>query len=109
MKGFFPRLCHFTNYLHIFPHFKNSHLHLLVFSVCLLKLLSSSVNPRSESESESEEEEKEEELPLLSEEEMNKLGAKLVKAEIMGNTVRFHCHVLLDSGDEHSGTLSCRE
>ncbi|XP_077421825.1 CWF19-like protein 2 isoform X2 [Vanacampus margaritifer] len=28
----------------------------------------------------------EEELPLLSEEEMNKLGAKLVKAEIMGNT-----------------------
>ncbi|XP_077397141.1 CWF19-like protein 2 [Festucalex cinctus] len=27
-----------------------------------------------------------EELPLLSEEEMNKLGAKLVKAEIMGNT-----------------------
>ncbi|XP_034723481.1 CWF19-like protein 2 isoform X1 [Etheostoma cragini] len=33
-----------------------------------------------------EEEEEEEELPLLSEEEMNKLGAKLVKAEIMGNT-----------------------
>lgn len=27
-------------------------------------------------------------MPLLSEEEMNKLGAKLVKAEIMGNTVR---------------------
>lgn len=41
---------------------------------------------RSESESE-EEEEEEEEVPLLSEEEMNKLGAKLVKAEIMGNTV----------------------
>ncbi|XP_075905941.1 CWF19-like protein 2 [Nelusetta ayraudi] len=38
----------------------------------------------SRSESESEEEE-EEELPLLSEEEMNKLGAKLVKAELMGN------------------------
>ncbi|KAK2847125.1 hypothetical protein Q5P01_010124 [Channa striata] len=35
------------------------------------------------SESESEEEE---EIPLLSEDEMNKLGAKLVKAEIMGNT-----------------------
>lgn len=69
----------------------------------------SSVNPRSESESESEEEEKEEELPLLSEEEMNKLGAKLVKAEIMGNTVRSHCHVLLDSGDGRSGTLSWRE
>lgn len=87
------------------------HVHLLVFclSVCLLKLFSSSVNPRSESESESEEEEKEEELPLLSEEEMNKLGAKLVKAEIMGNTVRSHCHVLLDSGDELSGTLSWRE
>ncbi|XP_036939779.1 CWF19-like protein 2 [Acanthopagrus latus] len=40
---------------------------------------------RSESESE-EEEEEEEEVPLMSEEEMNKLGAKLVKAEIMGNT-----------------------
>jgi len=40
--------------------------------------------PRSESESDGEEEE---ELPLMSEEEMNKLGAKLVKAEIMGNTV----------------------
>lgn len=37
--------------------------------------------------SESESEEEEEEIPLLSEEEMNKLGAKLVKAEIMGNTV----------------------
>ncbi|CAL8361570.1 unnamed protein product [Merluccius merluccius] len=31
------------------------------------------------------EEEEEEELPLLTDEEMNKLGAKLVKAEIMGN------------------------
>lgn len=38
------------------------------------------------SRSESESEEEEEEGPLLSEEEMNKLGAKLVKAEIMGNT-----------------------
>lgn len=47
--------------------------------------LSSSCLPRSESESE--EEEEEEEVPLLSEDEMNKLGAKLVKAEIMGNTV----------------------
>ncbi|CAL9683876.1 unnamed protein product [Knipowitschia caucasica] len=37
----------------------------------------------SKPESESEEEE---EVPLLSEEEMNKLGAKLVKAELMGNT-----------------------
>lgn len=27
-------------------------------------------------------------IPLLSEEEMNKLGAKLVKAELLGNTVR---------------------
>uniref|UniRef100_A0A3Q3G0T0 CWF19-like protein 2 n=1 Tax=Labrus bergylta TaxID=56723 RepID=A0A3Q3G0T0_9LABR len=36
--------------------------------------------------SESESEEEEEQVPLLSEEEMNKLGAKLVKAEIMGNT-----------------------
>lgn len=42
---------------------------------------------RSESESEAEEEE----IPLLSEEEMNKLGAKLVKAEIMGNTVGLCC------------------
>lgn len=41
---------------------------------------------RSESESDGEEEE---ELPLMSEEEMNKLGAKLVKAEIMGNTAAF--------------------
>ncbi|CAK6970366.1 CWF19-like protein 2 isoform X1 [Scomber scombrus] len=40
----------------------------------------------SRSESEEEEEEGEEEIPLLSDEEMNKLGAKLVKAEIMGNT-----------------------
>ncbi|KAM9317806.1 CWF19-like protein 2 [Pholidichthys leucotaenia] len=39
----------------------------------------------SRTESESEEEE-EEEAPLLSEDEMNKLGSKLIKAEIMGNT-----------------------
>ncbi|XP_028276162.1 CWF19-like protein 2 [Parambassis ranga] len=39
----------------------------------------------SGTESESGEEE-EEEVPLLSEEEMNKLGSKLIKAEIMGNT-----------------------
>uniref|UniRef100_A0A8C2X408 CWF19-like protein 2 n=1 Tax=Cyclopterus lumpus TaxID=8103 RepID=A0A8C2X408_CYCLU len=39
-------------------------------------------------------EEEEEELPLLSEEEMNKLGAKLVKAEIMGNTVSRLCYHL---------------
>uniref|UniRef100_A0A1A8HYA1 CWF19-like protein 2 n=1 Tax=Nothobranchius kuhntae TaxID=321403 RepID=A0A1A8HYA1_NOTKU len=38
--------------------------------------------PRTESESE----EEEEELLLLSEEEMNKLGSKLIKAEMMGNT-----------------------
>ncbi|XP_054884518.1 CWF19-like protein 2 isoform X2 [Poeciliopsis prolifica] len=38
-------------------------------------------------ENDSEEEEAEEEIPLLSEEEMNKLGSKLIKAEIMGNTV----------------------
>lgn len=38
--------------------------------------------------SESENDEEEEGIPLLSEEEMNKLGAKLVKAEIMGNMVR---------------------
>ncbi|XP_069545115.1 CWF19-like protein 2 isoform X1 [Brachyistius frenatus] len=45
------------------------------------------VASRSESESEEEEEEEEEaEVPLLSEEEMNKLGSKLIKAEIMGNT-----------------------
>ncbi|KAM9733173.1 CWF19-like protein 2 isoform 1-T1 [Menidia menidia] len=44
-----------------------------------------SVSTRTESESE-EDEEEEEEIPLLSEEEMNKLGSKLIKAEIMGNT-----------------------
>ncbi|KAM6931745.1 CWF19-like protein 2 [Lycodopsis pacificus] len=38
------------------------------------------------SRSESDSEEEEEELPLLSEDEMNKLGSKLVKAELMGNT-----------------------
>lgn len=48
-------------------------------SVCLF---------RAESEGEEEEEEEEEEVPLLSEEELNKLGSKLIKAEIMGNTVR---------------------
>lgn len=42
--------------------------------------------------SESEEEEEEEEEVILTEEEMNKLGAKLVKAEIMGNTVRSMRH-----------------
>ncbi|XP_006802140.1 CWF19-like protein 2 [Neolamprologus brichardi] len=43
--------------------------------------------PRAESEGEEEEEEEEEEeVPLLSEEELNKLGSKLIKAEIMGNT-----------------------
>ncbi|XP_061923232.1 CWF19-like protein 2 [Entelurus aequoreus] len=42
---------------------------------------------RKSSESESDEEEEEEEkVPILSEDDMNKLGAKLVKAEIMGNT-----------------------
>ncbi|KAM4589174.1 CWF19-like protein 2 [Fundulus diaphanus] len=41
---------------------------------------------RTEAESEEEEEEAEEEIPLLSEEEMNRLGSKLIKAEIMGNT-----------------------
>ncbi|XP_008284931.1 CWF19-like protein 2 [Stegastes partitus] len=44
------------------------------------------VQSRAESESEEEEEEEEEEVPLLTEEEMNKLGSKLIKAEIMGNT-----------------------
>lgn len=48
--------------------------------------LSSVCLPRAESEGE--EEEEEEEVPLLSEEELNKLGSKLIKAEIMGNTVR---------------------
>ncbi len=35
----------------------------------------------------SESEEEEEEEVILTDEEMNKLGAKLVKAELMGNTV----------------------
>lgn len=37
--------------------------------------------------SSSESEEEEEEEVILTDEEMNKLGAKLVKAELMGNTV----------------------
>ncbi|XP_013869501.1 CWF19-like protein 2 [Austrofundulus limnaeus] len=40
----------------------------------------------SRTEIESETEEEEEDIPLLSEEEMNKLGSKLIKAEMMGNT-----------------------
>nr|XP_057935297.1 CWF19-like protein 2 isoform X2 [Doryrhamphus excisus]XP_057935298.1 CWF19-like protein 2 isoform X2 [Doryrhamphus excisus] len=44
------------------------------------------VTKSSDSDSQEEEEEEEEAVPILSEEEMNKLGAKLVKAEIMGNT-----------------------
>lgn len=65
-------------------HFLNFLLYLFVFVNTSNSPLS--VYPRSESESE-EEEEEEEEVPLLSEVEMNKLGARLVKAEIMGNTV----------------------
>lgn len=38
--------------------------------------------------SSSESEEEEEVVPLLTDEEMNKLGAKRLKAELMGNTVR---------------------
>lgn len=41
----------------------------------------------SRTETESEAEEEEEDIPLLSEEEMNKLGSKLIKAEMMGNMV----------------------
>uniref|UniRef100_A0A8C7ZD82 CWF19-like protein 2 n=1 Tax=Oryzias sinensis TaxID=183150 RepID=A0A8C7ZD82_9TELE len=41
---------------------------------------------RTEEESEEEDEENDE-TPLLSEEEMNRLGSKLIKAEMMGNTV----------------------
>lgn len=37
-----------------------------------------------------EESEEEEEVVLLSEKEMNQLGAKIVRAEIMGNTVSSH-------------------
>lgn len=48
-------------------------------------------NPLFYHRSESESEVEEEAIPLLSEEEMNKLGAKLVKAEIMGNTVGLCC------------------
>ncbi|KAI4893844.1 hypothetical protein NFI96_021322 [Prochilodus magdalenae] len=41
---------------------------------------------KSSSESDEDDGEDEEEAPLLTDEEMNKLGAKLVKAELMGNT-----------------------
>ncbi|XP_029923541.1 CWF19-like protein 2 [Myripristis murdjan] len=50
------------------------------------KATATSTRSESGSEEDEEEEEEEEEVPLLTEEEMNKLGAKLVKAEIMGNT-----------------------
>lgn len=65
------------------------------------------VLPRSESDSEEDEGEEEEELPLLSEEEMNKLGAKLVKAEIMGNTVSWLslCYRLSPYRAEYETTL----
>lgn len=46
----------------------------------------------SRTESASEEGEEEEEVSLLTEEELNKLGSKLIKAEIMGNTVRRFIH-----------------
>lgn len=39
---------------------------------------------------ETKEESEEEEVVLLSEKEMNQLGAKIVRAEIMGNTVSSH-------------------
>ncbi|KAJ8256776.1 hypothetical protein COCON_G00189280 [Conger conger] len=44
-----------------------------------------STDPPQASESE-EEEEEEEDVPILTDEEMNKLGARLVKAELLGNT-----------------------
>lgn len=55
----------------------------VTFKLCLCLL---------RAETESEEEEEEEEILLLSEEEMNKLGSKMIKAELMGNKVR---HLLL--------------
>ncbi|XP_041919607.1 CWF19-like protein 2 [Alosa sapidissima] len=45
-----------------------------------------SESPPSSQSEEEEEEEEEEDAPILTDEEMNKLGAKLVKAELMGNT-----------------------
>lgn len=59
----------------------------MLFFISLCPLTSFSIGfHRTENDSE---EEAEEEIPLLSEEEMNKLGSKLIKAEIMGNTVSF--------------------
>ncbi|XP_028321192.1 CWF19-like protein 2 [Gouania willdenowi] len=44
-----------------------------------------SVPSRNQSESEEDEQEEEEAIPLLSDEDLNKLGSRLIKAEIMGN------------------------
>ncbi|XP_026867968.2 CWF19-like protein 2 isoform X1 [Electrophorus electricus] len=46
---------------------------------------SAALRDKSSSESEEDDGEEEVEVPLLTDEEMNKLGAKLVKAELMGN------------------------
>ncbi|KAL7825460.1 hypothetical protein AOLI_G00326670 [Acnodon oligacanthus] len=46
---------------------------------------------QSSSETDEDDDEDEEEAPLLTDEEMNKLGAKLVKAELMGNTALMDC------------------
>uniref|UniRef100_A0A8C7DGQ2 CWF19-like protein 2 n=1 Tax=Oncorhynchus kisutch TaxID=8019 RepID=A0A8C7DGQ2_ONCKI len=51
--------------------------------LCFIQLLPCVFRSDSSSDSLSEEEE---EVPILTDEEMNKLGARLVKAEIMGNT-----------------------
>lgn len=44
---------------------------------------------------------------VLSEEEMNRLGARIVKAELMGNMVMFlkNCHALLEFFFEANSTL----
>ena len=62
----------------VFSHFSIS------FTTFCSALHTVSLRPRIESESE---EEEEEEIPLLSEEEMNRLASELVKAEIRGKTV----------------------
>uniref|UniRef100_A0A8C7ZG61 CWF19-like protein 2 n=1 Tax=Oryzias sinensis TaxID=183150 RepID=A0A8C7ZG61_9TELE len=59
---------------------------------------------RTEEESEEEDEENDE-TPLLSEEEMNRLGSKLIKAEMMGNTVSLTFYATVGSSEDQEVLL----
>ncbi|XP_054649293.1 CWF19-like protein 2 [Dunckerocampus dactyliophorus] len=68
----------------------------------------------SESDSQEEEEEEEEVVPILTEDEMNKLGAKLVKAEIMGNTamvekLKFQLEAARKAKENHAARMKLHQ